>query len=434
MYKQLYKWLDAFCTDYNFNTEFAELFRYCFLNTLETTVKHDEMGVFIVTGDIPAMWLRDSSVQVSHYVRLCAMDPDIKQFIRDLISRQLTCIRIDPYANAFNDTANGQGHRDIVPQSPWVWERKFEIDSLVYPLWLINLYYSETSDAGIFDADFFASLHIILNTFKTEQQHDELSSYRFLREGQYGYDTLKNEGKGVKSGYTGMIWSGFRPSDDRCEYHYLIPSNQFLAVVCERLAQNLANLSLDGTDGLVRRLRELVTEVKEGISKFGIVEYAEFGNIYAYETDGLGNYNLMDDANVPSLLSLPYLNWCTLDDPVYKNTRRFVLSKNNPYYFSGKFASGIGSPHTPKNFIWHISLIMQALTSDSDAETKLLLRQIYQTAKTRGCMHESFNCDDSDEYTREWFAWANTLFAVLIMEKTDIAADIFSEKEFQEII
>ncbi len=411
-YEHLYSYLNEICSKLDNKIE-KEMFRRCYLNTLETTVECDEGDAFIKTGDIPAMWLRDSSVQVSHYVRLAGVDPDIKAFIRSMLNRQFKCILIDPYANAFNKTANGMGHKDITLNNDHVWERKYELDSLIYPLWLVNKYYMYTKDTGVFDDLFFEALELMVKTMQIEQHHDELSTYSFKRVGEFSYDTLENDGKGAKTAYTGMVWSAFRPSDDRCKYHYLIPANMFASATLKKLLDNMENAKVDCP--YRADIEILVGQIDEGIQKYGII-HSESGDIYAYEVDGLGNVSFMDDANVPSLMSLPYLDYCAPDDPIYLNTRRAVLSEKNPFYYEGKYAKGVGSPHTPDNYVWHIALIIQALTS-LDKEEKAEIREVLKNT-TAGTlfMHEGFNVNDPMEFTREWFAWANTLYAIFVID------------------
>lgn len=411
-YEHLYSYLNKTCSKLD-NAIEKEMFKKCYLNTLETTVEYDEGDAFIKTGDIPAMWLRDSSVQVSHYVRLAGKDPDVNALIRSLLRRQFKCILIDPYANAFNKTANGKGHKDITVNNDHVWERKYELDSLMYPLWLVNKYCQYVSDKTLFGELFFETYHLIIKTMKIEQHHDELSEYSFKRVGEFYYDTLENDGKGSKTAYTGMVWSAFRPSDDRCKYHYLVPSNMFASATLKKLLSNIEALGVENP--YRAETEKLISDIDEGIAKYAII-HDENGDRYAYEVDGLGGVNFMDDANVPGLLSLPYLDYCNADDEMYLNTRRAVLSNKNPYYFSGKYASGVGSPHTPDNYVWHIALIIQALTS-LDKEEKEKIREILKntTADTL-FMHEGFNVDNHYEFTREWFAWANTLYAIFIMD------------------
>ncbi len=390
-----------------------EMFTKCYLNTLETTVEEDAGDAFIKTGDIPAMWLRDSSVQVSHYVRLAGEDPDVRNLIRSVLRRQLRCVLIDPYANAFNKTANGLGHKDVTEHNDHVWERKYELDSLIYPLWLLDRYYTYSADATVFDDLFFEAFGRILQTMQIEQHHDERSTYSFIRYGEFAYDTLENNGKGAKTAYTGMVWSGFRPSDDRCTYHYLVPSNMFASATLKKLLKDLEKAGVANAHKATAET--LIAEIDRGIAEYGILHTPD-GDIYAYEVDGLGNATFMDDANVPSLLSLPYLDYCAKDDACYLRTRDAVLSGKNPYYYRGNYADGVGSPHTPDGYIWHIALIIQALTS-LDPNERARIREILKaTTADTGFMHESFDANDHFRFTREWFAWANTLYAIFVMD------------------
>ncbi|THF84518.1 glycoside hydrolase family 125 protein [Cohnella fermenti] len=400
------------------------MLKTCFASTLETTAKLLEDGTsFVFTGDIPAMWLRDSSAQVRHYVPLAKDDPTLQRLIEGLIRRQIACIGIDPYANAFNEAAND--HRldwDETDLNPWIWERKYEVDSLCYPLQLAYLYWKATGRAGIFDEAFRQAAGRVIDLWTTEQRHAEQSPYRFARHTGPKSDTLRNNRMGMPVNYTGMTWSGFRPSDDACKFGYLIPANMFAAVALGNVAEIAADVYAD--DGLAARALTLKEELEYGIETYGIVNHPQFGRIYAYETDGFGNYNLMDDANVPSLLSIPYLGYKPKDDEVYRNTRRFVLSEANPYFYSGKAAQGIGSPHTPNRYIWPIALSMQLLTSDDIAERQQLLELLVSTDAGTGFMHEGFDADDPTRFTRPWFAWANSLFAEAVasmMESGELA-------------
>lgn len=391
-----------------------DMFRKCFPNTLETTTELLEDGTtFVFTGDIPAMWLRDSTAQVRHYIPFASADKDVQRIIEGLIKRQTDYICIDPYANAFNKEPNGKKYsEDITRHNPWVWERKYEIDSLCYPVQLAYLYWKATGITAIFSDKFRKAVETIMDLWIVEQNHWEKSDYSFQRFNCPESDTLINDGKGAKVEYTGMTWSGFRPSDDACKYGYLIPSNMFAVVVLGYIEEIAAEVYKDEEMG--RKASKLKAEIDSGIKKYGIVEHPVYGKIYAYETDGMGNYNLMDDANVPSLLSIPYLGYTTAEDPIYINTRKFILSEENPYYYKGKFAKGIGSPHTPKGYIWHIALAMQALTSKDDKEIEDIVVMLENTDAGTGYMHEGFNPDNPSEFTRSWFAWANSLFGELI--------------------
>lgn len=395
-----------------------KIFYNCFINTMETTVEYNEENIdtFIITGDIPAMWLRDSTSQIEHYLPFINEHEDLKKLFIGLINRQVFCILHEPYANAFNKTANGQKwDNDITKDSPWVWERKYEIDSLCFPVRLIYKYWKKSNDSSFFNDEIKNMFYKIIETWKIEQNHFENSDYSFQRLNCSPTDTLSNKGLGDLVSYTGMTWSGFRPSDDACKYNYLIPSNMFAAVVLGYISEISETIFNDIK--LKNIADELKYQIEEGINKFGIIHTEEFGDVYAYEVDGLGNFNLMDDANVPSLLSIPYIGYKDIDDKIYQNTRKFILSKNNPYYYEGSVAKGIGSPHTPPEYIWHISLSMQGLTTKNESEINSLINTLINSDGNTGYMHEGFHCNDSTEFTREWFAWSNSLFADFIYKK-----------------
>ncbi|WP_019012373.1 glycoside hydrolase family 125 protein [Deinococcus aquatilis] len=394
----------------------ADAFACCFPNTLETTVRLLDDGTsFVFTGDIPAMWLRDSSAQVSPYLPLATHDAGLRRLISGLIERQARYLLIDPYANAFNAEPDNSGHTaDRPPKGDWVWERKFELDSLCYPVSLLYRYWRTTQDETVFSEAVREMLQTVLRVMRTEQRHHEDSPYTFERpDPLLPSDTLTHGGRGSPVAYTGMVWSGFRPSDDACTYGYLIPANMFAVVVLGQLAQ-MAREALGDTE-LAACASALRNEIQQGIHAHGTVQHPVHGQIYAYETDGLGHHLLMDDANVPSLLSLPYLGYCPADDPLYLRTRRFILSPHNSTYFSGRYAAGVGSPHTPGGLIWPIALAMQGLTSTDQAERQQLLNTLTATTAGTHYMHESFHPNDPAHFTRPWFAWANSLFAEFVL-------------------
>ena len=395
------------------NEDVKKLFNNAFVNTWTTTIQISKDDAFVITGDIPAMWLRDSSAQVKNYIPLAVDCEEIRSVLVKVIARQMHSILMDPYANAFNFEGNGHGHTDdITDMSPWVWERKYEVDSLCYAVRLAYQYYKMTDDKSIFTDEFRKAMELILNTWTVEQNHEN-SLYLFTRHNCPYSDTLHNDGKGNPVSYTGMTWSGFRPSDDACTYGYLVPANMFAVVVLKEMAEMVT----DGFDDeeLAKRALSLSAEIDEGIRKYAIVDTKEFGKVYAYEVDGKGNVLFMDDANVPSLISAPYLGYCDVDDEIYQNTRKMLLSKANPFYFEGTAAKGIGSPHTPENYIWHIALAMQGLTTNDMAEKKMLLDFIMTTHADEWYMHEGFNVDDPKEFSRVWFAWANTIVSEFII-------------------
>ncbi len=404
----------------------APMVKQCFLNAMETTVEElDDGTYFVITGDIPAMWLRDSASQVHHYIRYAKEDRDLDELIRGVLKKQVGFVLLDPYANAFNEGANGRGYQDETDRNPGVWERKYEVDSLCAPLYLAHEYLRETGNSEIFDEDFLKMIKTILEVFHTEQDHMARSSYHFQRHNGISTDTLPMEGKGNPVEPCGMTWSGFRPSDDSCTYGYLVPANM-MAVQALNYAEEIINSFYDDSR-TAAECRKLSVEIRQGIEEHAVVEYPGIGKIYAYETDGRGSYLLMDDANSPSLLAIPYLGYTDTQDELYRRTRAFVLSKANPYYYEGRYAKGVGSPHTPKGYVWCIGIIMQALTSDDRDEILNCLEMLSQTHAGTNFVHESFDPDKPEEYTRAWFAWANSLFGELLdrlMER-----DFFNVKE-----
>lgn len=392
-----------------------EMFAQCFINTYTTTLKPQEDGTtFVITGDIPAMWLRDSAAQVRPYLILAEEDEQIAEMIEGVVSKQFQFINHDPYANAFNETSNGKGHQgDLTDMTPYIWERKYEVDSLCYPLQLAYLLWKSTGRTSHLNDSYQAGLKSILNVWKVEQNHENKSSYRFERENVRQSDTLTRSGMGSEVIKTGMTWSAFRPSDDACHYGYLVPANMFAVVALKYSAEICLQVLLDSD--LAKECMQLASEIEEGIEKYSVINHPVYEEMYVYETDGRGGYNLMDDANVPSLLSMPYLGYCDFNDRIYQNTRHFLLSRDNPYYYEGKAASGIGSPHTPDHYIWHIALAIQGMTAQEESEKQRILSVFKETDGDTGYMHEGFNSDDPKEYTREWFSWANSMFSEFVL-------------------
>ena len=393
----------------------GRMFAGCFPNTLATTTERVGDGTtYVFTGDIEAMWLRDSSPQVRPYLRLLARDGELRRLVAGLVRRQFFYIGIDPYANAFNREANGRSWaQDETESNPWVWERKYEVDSLCYPLQLSYLYWKACGETDVFEGEYADTVRRILALWRVEQRHGEGSPYRFERRDCPPSDTLTHAGLGAPVEYTGMTWSGFRPSDDACRYGYLVPSNAFAVVVLGYVVEVARQVLED--EALASDAAALRDEIEAGIRRYGLVEHEEFGTVFAYETDGAGNHNLMDDANVPSLLSLPYLGYVDASDEVYQNTRRLLLSRHNPYYYEGKYARGIGSPHTPAGYIWPIALSMQGLTAQGVEEKEAILEMLEATDGGTELMHEGFDPDDPKRFTREWFAWANSLFSEFVL-------------------
>lgn len=394
----------------------ARVFARCLPNTLKTTVQPRGDGTtFVVTGDIPAMWLRDSAAQVWPYLALCAGDAELRALLGGVIRQQARHLLADPYANAFNAEPDGAGHAgDLPTRHPLVWERKFELDSLCYPLRLAHRYWRVTGDAEPLRGEFQDAAHAALDVMRTEQHHARRSRYTFWRPGDVApTDNLPNGGEGHPVGYTGMVWSAFRPSDDACTYNYHVPGNMMAVVELRHLAEIARGVWEDET--FAGEALSLAGEIERGIETHAVVEHPTFGRMYAYETDGLGHHVLMDDANVPSLLSIPYLGYRPASDETYRHTRAFVLSPENPYFYRGTFAEGIGSPHTPAPHVWPIALAMRGLTATDAGERDAMLDTLVGTTAGADLMHESFHPDDPAVFTREWFGWANSLFSELVL-------------------
>ena len=400
--------------------ELAWMFENCFPNTLDTTVDFEYIDgkpdTFVITGDIDAMWLRDSTAQVWPYMPLIRKDKELREVIKGLVNRQTKCILLDPYANAFykDVTKVSKWASDRTLMQPGIHERKWEIDSLCYAVRLAHAYYTITGDAAIFDKDWEQAARLILQTFKAEQRKDGSTPYTFNRTTGQMFDSPVHWGLGRPIKPVGLICSMFRPSDDATMYPFLIPSNVFAVLSLRQMADIHQNII--GNADFAKVCMALADEVDEAIKEYAIVEHLNFGKIYAYEVDGFGNRVFMDDANVPSLMSLAYLGAHHPDDELYKRTRSFLLSDSNPYFLQGKVAEGQGSPHTGQDNIWPMGIILRAMTSTDDAEIVKCLKMLKATHADTGFMHESFNQDDASDYTRDWFAWANTLFGELIVK------------------
>ena len=401
--------------------EMCWLFGNCFPNTLDTTVdfetKNGRPDTYVITGDIDAMWLRDSSAQVWPYLPFMSDDKNLQQLIKGVINRQVQCILLDPYANAFYKDPNKVSEwkkTDHTEMKAGIHERKWEIDSLCYPIRLAYGYWKKTGDISVFDVEWLEAMKQVVKTFKEQQRLFNDGPYHFERTTSWATDGVPLSGYGYPTRKIGLIHSMFRPSDDATVFPFLIPSNLFALRSLTQLQELLSKLPNYPAD-LMANSASLCKALSQAIEEYGIIQHKEFGKIYAYEVNGFGSYHLMDDANVPSLLGLPYLNAVKRDDPVYENTRRYVLSSSNPFYFRGTAAEGIGGPHAGMDYIWPMSIIMRALTSTDTSETDQCLQWLKTTHAGTGFMHESFHKDDPSKFTRKWFAWANTLFGELVL-------------------
>jgi meiotically up-regulated gene 157 (Mug157) protein len=403
--------------------ELAWMFENCYPNTLDTTVQISETAsrpdTFVITGDIDAMWLRDSACQVWPYLPLVQGDTDLQRMFRGLIGRQARSILIDPYANAFLRDAKATKSlswavNDLTEMKPGVAERKWEVDSLCYCTRLAYGYWKATGDIAPFDEEWTRAMRLVVATFKEQQRKSGQGPYHFQRRTEVPTDTQALGGYGNPARPVGMIFSMFRPSDDACTYSLYIPANLF-AVASLRQLGEIAAVIIQDAD-FANESRTLAEEVALATAKYGKMQGIGKEEYWAFEVDGYGNQLFMDDANIPGLLSLPYLGCCRLEDPVYQATRRRALGESNPYFFSGTAAKGIGGPHEGLNMIWPMAIIMRTLTSTDDCEIRQCLGWLKTTHAGTGFMHESFDKDNPTKFTRAWFAWANSLFGELIIK------------------
>lgn len=435
--------------------DLARIFENAFPNTLDTTVRwhvdgtekkppkpkghHGSRSIgkwegaqsFIVTGDINAEWLRDSTSQLAGYQALAKEDEKIKKLILGAINTQAEYVIESPYCNAFQPpppsrlahSGNGQGdtvHPLFEPS--FVFECKYELDSLAHFLALGNQFYNHTQSTAFLTPRWLTALDTVLKvldkqsepTFDTDTGRFRKTEYRFRRNTDAGTETLNLGGVGNPlNGRTGLVRSAFRPSDDATIFGFFIPANAMMAVELKRASQMLRTA---GKTDLANTLQKRGESLEKAVWEHGVVKHKKFGDVFAFEVDGFGSALLMDDANVPSLLALPLLGFLDASDKTYQNTRKMILCKEgNPYYLHGRAFKGIGGPHIGLQNAWPMSLLVQALTSNDDDEIMQSVHMV-RNASRLGLVHESIFVDSLSEYTRSWFAWANSVFAQTMLD------------------
>lgn len=398
--------------------ELAWLFGNCYPNTLDTTVFLNGDDAFVITGDIDALWLRDSSAQVRPYLHLARDDAHLQALYRGLIRRHARCVLLDPYANAFTRDPTAIGglewsRHDQTEMKPGVAERKWEVDSLCYVLRLAHDYWQQTGDTVPFDATWAQAAHTIVATFRQQQRVGGPGPYRFQRMSNQPTETTL-AGLGLPTRKTGLIHSAFRPSDDACTFPCNIPGNLFAVTTLRELALMASAVLKD--EAFAAEARALAAEVEAAVLANGVMQLPDGRQVLAYETDGYGNHLFMDDANVPSLLGMAYLRCLPADYPLWRTTVDAVWSEANPWFFRGSAAEGIGGPHVGEGMIWPMSIILRALSSDDDAVIAGSLQVLRNTHAGTGFMHEAFDKDDPAKFTRKWFAWVNGLFGELVLK------------------
>jgi len=381
--------------------QLISMFRLALTDTDKQLIMGVDGTAYVKTGDIPAQWLRDSSAQVRPLLYFARENRAIANMVKAVIERQAKYIALDPYANAFRGDFT-------------IWERKFELDSLSFPILLVWTYWKVTADNSVFTPSLKTAFRRALETMLTEQDHHGVrpghqpSGYHFKSDTQ-------SSGK-MPVGYTGMIWVAFRPSDDECLYNFPIPVEIQAVQALKALAEMEKFI---GRTDMATIAETLGKQVKAGIEQYGIVDTPDHGRLYAYEVDGLGHANLMDDANIPSLLSIPYFGYVSETDEIYTATRRFILSPSNPHFYEGVFRgekiSGIGSPHTPAGMIWPLAQEMQGMTTSQKDEQIRLLRMLLLSDPGDHQLHESYMPHNPKHFTREDFGWAKAQFAEFVL-------------------
>ncbi|KAI6246360.1 Meiotically up-regulated protein [Erysiphe necator] len=419
------------------------LFENSFPNSLDTAVKwkgvaannSKEELAFLITGDINAMWLRDSANQMQSYRSFLKADSSsdsLASLFRGVINLQARYINLAPLCNSFQPPVESglnptKDHdTDTVyppPDADQVFECKYELDSLAAFLQISTNYYEATQDIQFFkDFQWVSAVQTIITTTESLMKGTyaldgsvNKCPYTWQRQTSSGSETLVNSGCGnpVK-GDIGLVRSAFRPSDDVVIHQYLIPANMMFASYLDSASKIVAILGTE--DDLADHMHQFSQSIRAAINKYAIVPDAKYGDVYAYEVDGFGSVNRMDDANIPSLLSAPIIRYINKNDVIYQNTRRYVLSKDNPYFMRGPVINAIGGPHVGPGMAWPMASIVNIFTSDNNTEITSALREIVSSTAGLGLIHESINSFDESRWTRQWFSWANGLFGECLLD------------------
>lgn len=436
------------------------MFQNAYPSTLDTAIKWkgyaadnaEEELTFIITGDIDAMWLRDSSNQLQSYRPLLTASSNsnsIASLYRGVINLQARYLLTSPYCNSFQPpiesgiepAPNESASEDTVfpaYSNSSVFECKYELDSLGAFLQISEDYYRATGDYEFFgkfkwtsavEAVLKVAHDMMTPTYGPEGEVLQ-SPYTFTRLTSRATETLANDGLGnpVANG-TGLIRSGFRPSDDATIFQLFIPANMMFSAYLASTSEIMSKLNTTTSASLAQQMSDLSTSLRNAIEAHGTVYHPTHGKIYAFEIDGFGSTTIMDDANIPSLLSAPFLGY-RVNNETYANTRSLILGATNPYFMRGPVINAIGGPHLGPGYAWPMASIVRILTSDDDEEITNELRQIVSSTDGLGLIHESVNSFNQSDWTRQWFSWANGLFGQMILDLEDRKPGIL-ETSFQ---
>lgn len=420
------------------------LFENSFPNSLDTAVKwkgfaannSEEELTFLITGDINAMWLRDSANQMQSYLPLVEANASynsLASLYRGVINLQARYVIEAPHCNSFQPPIesglppeqNQATPDDFNPSvsNQTVFECKYELDSLAAFLEISTNYYEATGDIEFFRKfQWVDAINAVLDTTEAllvgtyaSNGSVNVSPYTWERQTTSATETLDNSGRGnpVQDG-TGLVRSAFRPSDDSTTYQLFIPANMMFSRYLDSASEIMA--AVGGQRNLANRMHNFAQSIRMAITTHGIVNDAIYGQVYAFEVDGFGSVNRMDDANIPSLLSAPFLGYLNVTDPIYQNTRKFILSKDNPYFMRGPVINAVGGPHAGLGQAWPMASIIRIFTSSDDSEITQALKEIVSSTDGLGLIHESINSFDATKWTRQWFSWANGLFGQCLLD------------------
>ena len=415
----------------------SQLYSSCYRFTLETKILYSLFNgedAFVYSTNLPVMWISQSCLQIYPYIKHCNNDKDLSKLIMSVFNRILKYILLDPFSNAFvlKNTISSPFFSDITfkktkdnqfihGMSSEIWERKFQLNSIIFPFYIMGIYNKITNDFSFINDVFFKALIEIIKVIKNELRDTDEENcndgpqYFFQRNTHESFDTM-HFGRGNPCKNTNLIKSYFRCSEDACLFPYNIPENALVYVTFKMLKEILEKFQKNVKyNSLILELQNITDHLYEGILKYGIRKDEETGEkFYVYEIDGYGNYYFMDEPRYPSLLSLPFFGFCDYKDEIYLNTRKRILSHKNPYYIEGKFGSGESSAHSFRDYNSTLFTIMRGLTSSNQKEIEECLDLIAKSANNFNYLHEYFDINNINYYVNLSFATANSFLCVLI--------------------